>query len=155
MAIVAAATRENLDPALVAAVVFTESSGDQYAQRVERGFWARYAAGIVRWVRSTAHTADDRWARYPDVYASSYGLMQVMLQTAAEAGFQYRYPGELFDPSRNLAIGCAILARHLRATGGDVRQSLLRYNGGGDALYPDRVLGRRASIQAQWDRSVV
>lgn len=136
-----------LEPALVAAVIAAESAGWQYAQRVERAFWARYLEGIQRWVRGTASQADDHWSRYPDIYSSSYGLMQVMLQSAAEAGFAYQNPGELFDPERNILCGCMILARHFRATKSE-RQALLRYNGGGDPTYPDKVMRWRAQLRA-------
>jgi len=143
------ADRRVLDPYLVAAVIMQESSGQQYAQRVERGFWRRYGEGILRWVTSTASPYDDEWARYPDIYCSSYGLMQIMLQTAAEAGFHFRFPGELFDPDRNIEIGCAILSRHRNAVGGDIRKMLLRYNGGGDPTYPDRVLRHHRALLEQ------
>ncbi len=146
--IAAAAENEALSPLLVSCIVMQESSGRQYAQRVERGFWRRYAAGIARWVARTASRADDRWANYPDVYASSYGLMQPMLQTAAELGFEYEFPGELFDPDTNLRIGCAKFARELRRTGGHVRRALLAYNGGSDPEYPGKVLSHAAGIQA-------
>lgn len=136
-----------LEPELVAAVIAAESAGRQYAQRVERSFWERYLVGIKRWVRGTANEADDHWAKFPDVYSSSYGLMQVMLQTAAEAGFSYQFPGELFDPERNVLCGCMVLARHLRATKNE-RQALLRYNGGGDPMYPDKVMRWRAQLRA-------
>lgn len=136
-----------LDVDLVAAVIAQESTGLQYSQRVERGFWARYADGIRRFVRGTADEADDFWSKFPDIYSSSYGLMQVMLQTAAEAGFTYRFPGELFDPERNIIAGCMILARHLRATK-DERQALLRYNGGGNPSYPDDVARWRMRLRS-------
>lgn len=143
-----AAEVSGIDPYLLAAIVVAESSGEQYAQRVERGFWARYLAGIRRWVASTASPHDDKWARYPDIYASSYGLCQVMLQTAAEHGFVYRYPGQLFDPDENLRVACKILTRIKTRTGGDVRELLLRYNGGGDPTYPDKVLQHRSALLA-------
>lgn len=142
-----AAETAGLDPYLLAAIVVQESSGEQYAQRVERGFWSRYVAGIRRWVASTPGKADDKWSQYPDIYASSYGLCQVMLQTAAEHGFVYRYPGQLFDPDENLRVACRILTRMKTRTGGDVRQMLLAYNGGGDPTYPDKVLRHRAALQ--------
>jgi len=139
-----AARRHDIDANWLAAVVLTESSGDPWAIRVERGFWRRYRDGIRRWVRSTPTRNDDRWSKYPDLYAASYGLAQVMLQTAVEAGFEYRYPTELLDPARNLDIAARILSRHLRRTG-TWPAALLRYNGGGDPAYPDRV---RASLHA-------
>lgn len=147
-AIEQAADVEALSPLLVGCVVMQESSGRQYAQRVEQAFWRRYVTGIMRWVRSTASRADDQWARFPDIYASSYGLMQPMLQTAAELGFEYTFPGELFDPETNLRIGCRKLAKELRRNGGSVRRALAAYNGGGDPEYSGKVLAHAAAIQA-------
>lgn len=145
--ILLAAEAWDIDPYLLGAIVVQESAGDQYAQRVERGFWARYAAGIRRWVAGTPSNSDDRWACYPDIYASSYGLAQVMLQTAAEHGFHYRYPGQLFDPDENLRIACRILARLRVKHQGDTRKMLLAYNGGGDPSYPDKVLRHRSVLK--------
>lgn len=143
-----AAARNKVPPLLVAAVVATESSGAQYAQRVERGFASRYAAGIAALVKRTVFRADEKWAQYPDIFCSSIGLMQIMIPTAIEHGFVFTYPGELFEPSTNLDIGCRILARHLARTGGEWRTALLRYNGGGDPEYPDRVLANLARIKS-------
>lgn len=134
-----AAGLNDLDPYMLAAIVVQESSGEQYAQRVERGFWSRYADGIRRWVAGTVSTADDKWSQYPDIYASSYGLCQVMLQTAAEHGFVYRYPGQLFDADENLRVACKILARLRVRLRGEKRAMLLAYNGGGDPTYPDKI----------------
>lgn len=142
-----AAETAGIDPYLLGAIVVQESSGEQYAQRVERGFWSRYLAGIRRWVASTASKHDDKWAQFPDIYASSYGLCQVLLQTAAEHGFVYRYPGQLCDPDENLRVACRILTRIKARTGGDVRELLLRYNGGGDREYPNRVLRHLAALK--------
>lgn len=134
-----AAGKADIDPYLLAGIVVQESGGEQYAQRVERGFWSRYLDGIRRWVRESPSQYDDKWATYPDIYASSYGLCQIMLQTAAEHGFVYHYPGQLFDPDENLRVACKILARLRVQKGGDTRAMLLAYNGGGDATYPDRI----------------
>lgn len=142
------AEEQGLPPLLVGCIIMQESSGNPYAQRVERGFWARYASGIARWVKSTVSSADDRWARYPDVYASSYGLMQLMLQTAAEAGFRYEFPAELTNPRTNIHWGCVVFARMLRKEGGNVERALLRWNGGGDPDYPKKVLAHARAIRA-------
>jgi soluble lytic murein transglycosylase-like protein len=142
-----AADQRGIDPYLLGGLVATESGGRQYAQRVERGFWSRYSDGILRWVKSTTSVGDDMWAKYPDIYASSYGLCQIMLQTAAEHGFTYEFPGELFDPDKNLATACVILSS-IRTKVDSDRTMLDRYNGGADPAYPDRVFRNRAAIMA-------
>lgn len=140
----AAADRHALDSQIFAALVYVESSGNPWAIRVERGFWRRYNAGILRWVAGTSTRWDNRWSAYPDLYAASYGLCQIMLQTAAENGFSYQYPTELLDPERNIELGARILSRHVARTG-SYNSGLLRYNGGADSDYPARI--RRAKGQ--------
>lgn len=137
-----------IDPYLLGGLVITESGGQQYAQRVERGFWTRYGEGILRWVKGTTTRADDKWVQYPDIYCSSMGLCQVMLQTAVEHGFTYAYPGELFDPERNLEVACKILSKMRDRAGGDMYKALLFYNGGGDPEYPVRVYRARTALLA-------
>lgn len=128
---------------LVLGVICQESHGNPYAIRVERGFWRRYGKRMIAMARRTVSRHDDRWMRYPDLAATSYGLMQIMYQTALETGNTFVYPTELCDPERNIEIGCLILARCLRRAGRDeatmIRKALLFYNGGGDREYPTHV----------------
>jgi len=152
----AAAEKHGVAPLLVAAVVAQESGGpyvradgsaNPYAIRIERGFWRRYYDSIAAFVSTSKSKRDDRWHQYPDLYACSFGLMQVLYQTAREHGFDPQFPTELCDPELGLDAGCAILARHLARTGGDWRTSLLRYNGGGNPKYPDDVLAKLREIR--------
>lgn len=145
-AVAHAAAVEGLDPRLVLAVVWQESAGNPFAVRPEPGFWRRYADGIQRLISSTTDKDDDRWSRYPDLASASYGLMQVLYIVALERGERLRYPTELCDVDRNLRVGCAHLARKLRAAGGDVRAGLLGWNGGGNPAYPDEVLRKREEV---------
>lgn len=128
-----------LDPCLVAAVVCAESSGNPYAIKPELGFWTRYLSGILDFVRRSPSKRDDRWAQYNQIYSCSYGLMQILYQTARELGFDPQFPTELCGPM-GVQAGCAKLKKCLTQSGGSVRQALLKYNGGGDPEYPDRVL---------------
>lgn len=132
---------------LVLAVIWQESGGNPWAMRVERGFWSRYLPGITAWVKRTPSKADDRWAQYPDVYSASYGLMQTLVQSAAESGFTYTFPTELCDPETNLDVGCRILATKIQKAG-SVRQGLLAWNGGGAPQYDDEVLAKRNEIRS-------
>lgn len=129
-----------LDPYLLGALILTESSANPYAMRVERGFWVRYGATLMRRARLTATTDDDNWLLYPDVAAASYGLCQIMYPVAIEQGLKLAYPTELCDPQLNCDLGAKILGQRLKKNGGDVRDALLRYNGGAAAMYPETVL---------------
>lgn len=97
--IVLAATKHALDPDLVQAVVDQESGGKFYAYRYEPAFYQMYLA-------SNPAYRD----RNPYEVAASFGLMQCMFPTAVEHGFVGE-PWDLFDPSKNLDIGCTILAK--------------------------------------------
>jgi len=142
-----ASTDFAVSPELLAGLAICESSLDQYAIRVERGFWKRYKAGIMRFVNRSESKRDNFWAKYPDIYASSYGLCQIMVQTALEAGWTMkRFPTELFDPEENVTLAAKILARHIRRYG--LEKALLRYNGGGDPSYPSRVLGAANAVRS-------
>lgn len=152
-----AATYASLPPSLVAAVVAQESGGgyaradgsaNPYAIRPERGFWARYGARVLAFVRGTPSPTDDRWAAFPDLASASYGLMQILWVTAIELGAQLAFPTELCDPEVGLRWGCAKLGREYARAGGDARAALLAYNGGGDPSYPDKVLAHKAAIDA-------
>jgi len=93
-----AAERHTLDPQLVEAIVQVESGGQTDAFRFEPKFWSRYLAKLP----------DYRGAN-PRRVSASYGLMQIMYQTAKERGFDGQ-PEELFCPDVNLEWGCT----HLR-----------------------------------------
>lgn len=125
--IAAAATRFEIDPFLIAAVCEHESSFDPWAVRYEQGFYSRYLASMM-------HLSDtERHGR-----AFSYGLMQVMGQVAREYGYKGLYLTTLCDPEVGVYYGCLKLSECLK--GRPLKDALLRYNGGGDMLYPSRVL---------------
>ena len=139
-AIRAAASAHSLDHWLVIGVVAQESAGNQYAIRPERGFWARYSPNMLRMALASVSRWDDHWMQYPDLAAASYGLMQVMYQVALERGLALRYPTELCDVAIGLEAGCRHLRWCLAVADGDEVRALLRYNGGGDRGYPQRVI---------------
>lgn len=137
---------KGLDPVVVAAVIEQESNWNTFAIRSESksGFARRYGRAYARIVKQTASKRDDRWFQFPDIFYSSYGLMQVMYPVAVEqlGGDELQYPTLLCMPEIGTSYGCALLVRKIRAAGGDLRKGLLFYNGGGDKRYPDRVLAR-------------
>tara|TARA_Y100001963_G_C6781633_1_gene450244 strand:+ start:848 stop:1333 length:486 start_codon:yes stop_codon:yes gene_type:complete len=142
------AKQYRLDWRLVAAIIIRESSANQYAIRVERGFWRRYSKNYKKMI-PLKHPAR-RWLEYPDVFASSYGLMQIMFGVAYENGFRGKFPTELLDPEVNIKLGCKILVRKIRQSKGSLRGGLLKYNGGGDLGYPDRILKSLAILKKRY-----
>lgn len=123
-----AAQRHSLDPALVCAVCDHESAGwSTWAVRYEPAF-------EKRWDPTAGISPTEHYGR-----AFSYGLMQIMGETARELGFAGKYLTELCDPETGVEFGCRKLAKCV-ASCGDVEAALLRYNGGGDPNYPEMVL---------------
>jgi len=138
------ALKYKLEPSLVAAVIMQESSGNPNAFRFEWGFYRKYLKGKIQ---------DDlpgfvppankcSWQTEKFARAVSWGLMQVMGETAREYGYKGVLLTELLKPEDNLEVGCKILSRCVEKTEGDLRRALLRWNGGGNEQYPDEVLAR-------------
>ena len=137
-----------LDPALVCAVCEQETgdrrpnpatgreSWDPWAIRYEDGFYHEYVRPLV--VGGELHDATEARAR-----AFSWGLMQVMGQTAREKGYG-GHLAQLCDPATGIETGCRVLAAKLQEAQGDVERALLLWNGGADLLYPGQVLARTA-----------
>jgi len=117
----------NLPADLLAGQVRIESAGDTWAFRHEPAFYVRY-------IRNNAQA---RGAMYGPLAACSYGLLQIMFETALELGFDGR-PEDLFVPRIGLLWG----AKKMRAlwdwAGGlasDYPQALAAYNAGiGNAI---------------------
>lgn len=131
-----AARDYQVDPRLIAAVIFTESSGKQYACRYEPNFFKKYLETSTR--KTLKGFVPPNFQTEVCGRAFSYGLMQIMGNTARENGFTGEYLAELFDPRTNILLGTKILKRFLEneATAG---KALLRWNGGSDKEYPTRV----------------
>jgi hypothetical protein len=116
---------------LVCAVCEHESGGwNPWAARYEPAFFARYI-----------HPAHPQTPTTEEIDAAeSFGLMQIMGQTAREFGFKGKYFTELCDPLVGIEYGCRKLERAVRVHPNDMRAALLIYNGGADPRYPDLVL---------------
>lgn len=145
----------SLNPELIAAVILQESSGDVEAFRYENAFKKRYIDG---------RSCDALGGYWPDgdeldeiqernMRSSSFGLMQILLQTARELGFEGNAE-ELYDPKTNIYYGCKKLALEFekvkrRGSHNPIRDALLGYNGGGNLTYPDKVLMRMKNGSAK------
>lgn len=132
-----------LDPDLVEAIVWVESSGLTDAFRFEPGFWRRYLAAKPEYA-----------GQNPRRVSSSYGLMQVMYPTAQEHGFGWP-PERLFEPEVGLRYGCLHLRALLEWANGEVDKALGAYNAGrgrwdsqAGRLYASKVNATLARIRA-------
>lgn len=120
-----------LDPRLLEAQVWTESSDDPFAFRHEKGFFERYLR----------HHPDAKGFAWGPLAACSYGLLQILGETALELGYDDR-PERLFIPQVSLSWGAKYLVRCRERAHGDPRGMLARYNGTGPAAeaYAEKVL---------------
>jgi soluble lytic murein transglycosylase-like protein len=128
------AATEELDEALVCAVVEQESGWNTWAMRYEPLFFAKYVAPLYT---NNKVGATEAYAR-----GFSWGLMQVMGQTAREMGVNTLHLSMLCDPALGLAVGCKVLRKKLECAGGDVHKALLAWNGGANPDYADEVMAR-------------
>jgi soluble lytic murein transglycosylase-like protein len=124
----------DLDGALICAVIEQESNWIPWAIRYEPAFQKRYVDPLNLGPTETV-------AR-----SISWGLMQLMGQAARELGFNGKM-ASLCDPENGLEYGCRHLKNKLNAHGGDVCAGLLAWNGGGNPAYPEQVLTRVKNYQ--------
>lgn len=129
-----AAHAEGIDPTLVCALVEQESAWNPWAMRYEPLFFAKYVAPLYT---NNKVSATEAYAR-----GFSWGLMQVMGQTAREMGVNSLHLSSLCDPATSLAIGCRILKKKLDAAAGEIKKALLAWNGGGNPDYAEEVVAR-------------
>lgn len=131
----AVATRHNLDPALVCALVEQESEWDSDSIRYEPAFRARYIAPM-------GLPPTEEVAR-----SISWGLLQVMGQVAREHGFTGRFLSALCLPEIGLDVGCAVFAAKLAQAFGELPHALALWNGGSNPCYGEEVLARLAKYK--------
>lgn len=125
-----------IDPALACAVVEQESAWNVWAIRYEPAFYTHYVASQVN-LSDTERTAR----------AISWGLFQMMGQTARGRGFKNQFLSSLCDPDFGIPTGCEFLAHLLQTHNNDQHAALLAWNGGGNPAYPDQVLARVSKYQ--------
>jgi len=105
------AENQELDPDIVAAIIYQESKGNVFAIRYEPHFFKKYIDNRPtstlggEWPTTTSETLE-RITR-----SISFGLMQVMGQTARFYNhFKGPYLTALLDPEVNIQQGCLYLA---------------------------------------------
>ena len=123
------ALKYGLEPEIVAAVCEQESGWDTWATRFEPAFFAKYI------VPMTIQIGEG------EMRATSFGLMQIMGETAREFGFAGKFLTELCDPDVGVNFGCRKLQKCFDIHG-DPDTALLAYNGGSNPAYPAEVLAR-------------
>ena len=134
------AAKVNIDPDLVEAIVWQESSGRCAAYRYEPMFWSRYLQHDLRF-----NTYD------PQRVSASYGLMQVMYSTAWELGFR-AIPELLFVPETALEYGVLNIASLILWAKGDTWKAVAAYNGGKGAWEQAAPQRYQASVRAWFDK---
>lgn len=123
------AIQNGLNDALVCAIVEQESAWQPNATRYEPAFYTRYIVPL------------DLPEDVGKQRATSYGLMQTMLQSVVEIGYTGNGPS-LYEPAASLHWGCKLFAKKLARANGDQHLALLYWNGGGNPLYPGQVVNR-------------
>lgn len=119
-----------LPAGVLGAVIAQESSGNPYATRYEPGFFAKYIEFRPRvklggtWPSGVSEDTE-RHGR-----ATSWGLMQIIGQTAREMGFEGIYFTELSEPALGVRFGAKLLKRKLEVYGPDLSQAISAYNAG-------------------------
>lgn len=108
---------------VIVGICKTESSLDIMAFRFEPGFYKQYKDKITPQLDALAASA-------------SYGLMQIMGQTARELGFSGDF-SRLFIPSINLEYGIKYFRKQLKRYDGDIDAALAAYNAGSARKDPD------------------
>jgi soluble lytic murein transglycosylase-like protein len=135
----AIASRHALDPSLVCAIIEQESGWNPHAIRYELGFFAKYVAPLFTNNKVEPPTNTEAYSR-----AISWGLMQVMGQSAREVGFTGQFLSELCDPLVGVEVGCTLFNKKLAFAGGNEHQALQFWNGGTNPNYATEVESRRA-----------
>ena len=131
------AQRHGLDPSLVCAVIEQESAWNTHAIRYEPAFFAKYVAPLFTNNKVEPPTNTEANSR-----AISWGLMQVMGQSAREAGFVGQFLSELCDPAVGIDVGCSLFVHKLGAAHGDLDGALQFWNGGANPSYAAEVRAR-------------
>lgn len=135
--IIEKANKYTLDIPLFASLIYHESDGgNPWAVKVEEEFYSKYLffrtkATLSGFIPNDIQT--DKRLR-----SISWGLCQIMGETARELGFKEKFLPMLLDPKLNLEYGAKYLGV-CRDKSSTERLMLLRWNGGGDENYPERV----------------
>ena len=141
----------NLEPAIILAQIWTESSGDPQAKRFESRYQYFYhttkhslwdAALTIEQNRNRALA--NLGAEEFQFQSTSWGLMALAGTVARELGFESTSV-ELCDPTINIHYGCIAINHRLNRAHGSYRSALIRYEG--SPIYADLVLHRANMLE--------
>ena len=143
-----------VEPGLLLAMVWQESSGDEAALRYEVGwryFWNPKADDSLY---SKGWTVEQNRAHAWNVLGStefhsqsfSWGLLQVMGSVARELGLK-GYLAKICEPQVGLKMGLLHMQKKMKQAKGDVRKALEFYNG--SVIYAEEVLKKLAEIKGE------
>lgn len=124
--------RYDVNPQLVAGIVYVESSGNPNAVRFEPKFFERVKnlPQLSGYVPKNCTKETEQILR-----STSFGLMQIMGETARNRGFRGEFLTDLLEPEVNLDLGVQFFAELLRGSD-DPRLALFKFNAGPAAKYP-------------------
>lgn len=132
----------NLPPALLAAFIQEESAYKTWAVRTEPHYKQKKVVldGARAWSRN--HGGIPTFYTELDNRSQSFGLMQVMGQTARENGYKERYLTTLCDPFNGIEQGARVLKQKL-AKYGDTLSMISAYNQGNNRKSGGRFINAR------------
>lgn len=170
------ADRQTVDPKLVMALILAVKDAPDTSVQMETAAWLAgmskqldsrvpdpfYRIDLLKTVNNEAQGAglspelvlavievESQFDRFAVSRSGARGLMQVMPFWIKEIGHPQ---DDLFHPRTNLRYGCTILKYYLDLTDGDVREALVRYNGGAEKeAYATRVM---AAFNQTWQPSL-
>ena len=123
-------THYDIDPDLIEAIVMTESSGDPSATRYEPAFYKKYIVPL------------DLPEEFGKKRATSYGLMQIMYQSAIEDGYKDEAE-KLLIPDVGLNWGTKHLKKKIARYGKqDINRAIAAYNAGSPRVKDGRFVNQ-------------
>lgn len=119
---------------LANAFMQVESSGGKNSRRrFEPGFLKRY---LSKTLEPDFESLASKYGR--EAMATSYGPFQIIYRTAYEHGFRGS-PEDLESPQTNRQYFNKIFDSMFRSSGSNLDKAILRYNGGGNSDYLEKV----------------
>jgi soluble lytic murein transglycosylase-like protein len=125
-----AASAHSVPAALIAAVIQEESRFDEWATRAEPRYFKnrKVRRAATRWTRAHPGGA----STYTELAdrSRSYGLMQIMGETAREQGFAEPFLAALYIPDNAIAHGATLMKKLLARYKNDTLSAISAYNQG-------------------------